>query len=151
MRFSPAGLQKLTQENALKVKFKELPLHPIKPNTRIEPTTLIELFAQIDQRLSNLAISEREELKNALTFEYSYDILKNNFLEGYIPTLLSIKGSSEDFVPLDAAKFFAILLFILKQSDQQAQGQLVSPQEETLLKISTSITSCPSGKHTGRD
>ncbi len=137
------------QENAIlatPITFAQLPKN-------VGPDDVRKLFAALEARLEHMEPQEREAAGQCIqgATESSFQSLQTNFADdAYLNSLLAIpRGKPEETVPADAARFFAIVSFISSQSNIVNPGQLLSPQEEVLLKMSASIQACKKGKSEG--
>ena len=128
-----------------KVAFADLP-------PGIGEDTLNRHFNALHARLSAMdapgAVAAAKYIQDANGI--SFAALRSNFTEDdMIRSLVGVQGAAGDPVPLSAARFFAIMKFISDQSDQIAPGEILSPREDVLLKISASIQNCAAGKADG--
>jgi hypothetical protein len=72
--------------------------------------------------------------------------LLDNYKDSFFETLLSRPREH-----LNRAKFCAILRFIKDQPSDTSETKLISLQTESLLRISSAIRNCPTGKERGID
>ena len=140
----PAVFQASAKEQK-KITFAELP-------PGIGPDTLSGYFAAMEARLSAMDAPEKAAAEKYIqdVNEVSLPLLRSNFTDdATIGSLVRVQGAAGDAVPLSAARFFTIIKFISDQSDQIAPGEILSPREDVLLKISASIRNCAAGKTDG--
>ncbi|HEY5260147.1 MAG TPA: hypothetical protein VIJ46_05805, partial [Rhabdochlamydiaceae bacterium] len=133
----PAVFQASAKEQK-KVTFADLP-------PGIGPNTLSGHFDALQARLSAMDAPEKAAAEKYIqdANEVSLSLLHSNFTaDATIGSLVRVQGAAGDAVPLSAARFFAIIKFISDQSDQIAPGEILSPREDVLLKISASIQNC---------
>ncbi|HEY5234928.1 MAG TPA: hypothetical protein VIJ14_02020 [Rhabdochlamydiaceae bacterium] len=92
---------------------------------------LRKLFAALAARLAQMQPNDRDAVQNYIreTTETSFEALQANFLDdAYLNSLLRHpRGNPEDKAPVDVARFFALMNFILIQSPKVEPGQLLSP------------------------
>lgn len=114
---------------------------------------LEQLFDRLEKRLTALPETERQAVEKYIqeSFTNSIGSLKGNLLgKPLIPSLLlSIKGGPDQPVEASAMQMCMILKMIVNESPLLEKGMLLSPQEELLLRVSTSINACSTGQRDG--
>ena len=141
---NPEGFRKKLAEKP-QVTFKELP-------EEVALEDLSTLFEALEERLNNLNEEGKQRVNNEILnmTEKSLESLKRNFvLDPFLRSRLSIAGSPDDPVPQTVLGFRMILKFIKDQEVELKKGDLLTLQEEVLLKMSASIQNCPTGKAEG--
>ncbi len=140
--------QKVLEDRAkaeVKITFGELP-------KTVTSQTVEELFGALASRVQNLDATLKAEITQYVDGSTGSSItnLRQNFTNDlYINSLLSTTGQSTDPAPKDIQRFYSILNYIKSLSNAIADGELLSPREDALLKISASIQNCSSGKSEG--
>jgi len=123
-------------------------------NTRLESIKASggDLYQRTKSSIGDLNTSQfNVDLPVDKRFEGSFSMLKK-FAENpdILRWLALIPGLKDgDRVPKETACLCAIIRFILDQRDTLEAGELVSPREEALFKISASIQGCTQGTGEG--
>ena len=129
----------------IKVTFEQLP-------NGLSPQFFEQKFQALQTRLESLESAKKSEVIRAIQVSSgaSFDNLFANIVsDAFIKSLATIKGKDTDSVPTDLARFMALVKYLDAQPNEIPAGALLSPQEELLLKMSTSIRACPGGKKEG--
>ncbi|MBM3208661.1 MAG: hypothetical protein FJZ57_08740, partial [Chlamydiae bacterium] len=117
--------------------------------TPLTSADLHSLLQRVNSRIDQLSPEINSQIKELVkeSCGFGLDDLLRNFNDPYLFQLLELTEGSN--IAKEKAFFGAILSFILKQSDEVQEGQLVSNQEMALFKMSSSIQNCPAGKNEG--
>lgn len=110
------------------------------------------LLESFESRVNSLPAAEHTQLEQHVhaMFGESFTTLKDNFLQDdFLRRLLTEEGEAEDSISETAAYMRAILHFLQTQSNTIPEESFLSPQEDSLLRFSSSIRFCPSGKEEG--
>lgn len=124
-------------------KFKELP-------TEVTPTSLHDLFAKLDARLTGEDKAKIEEKILAIRGK-DYEFLKNSLLgtNSILPGLLKRKGKPDERVSETQFELFAIMKALLNASDKLKGDALLTEQEEKLLGLAFIVQNCDTGQGDG--
>lgn len=108
-------------------------------------------FEELDQRLASRLHSHPEiEVKIHNDFALSYSELRQGALGSpFLKNLLSIKVADDEPVPAVVSKLIAIASFLQRLDQECQEGQVLSLQEETFLKVLACIQNCVTGKEEG--
>lgn len=120
----------------------------------VKPNTLKTLFHKLIKRIDKLPKAKRHETKHYIkkSFGRSLKRLTSNMLDkSFMKKLTNVRGKSNDPVQNTVFYFYSILNALLDQSNALIASDLLSPQEEMLLSMSTSIANCPIGQQEGID
>ena len=89
-----------------------------------------------------------KEIKDCYGASFTY-LFNNIVFDPYIQSLEMMSGQLVDVVPVDLARYVAIVKYLYDHEDTPVKGKLLSTQEELLLTLSASIQGCPEGKKEG--
>lgn len=140
--------QKVLEQRAkseVKVTFADLP-------ENVNSETAINLFNKLKERVHLLGEEGKQQISGYVRGSIGAEIssLSANFTaDPYLVSLLSASGQSTDAAPKDVQRFYSILNYIQSLSNSIDDGELLSPREDALVKISASIQGCSSGKSEG--
>ncbi|CCB91152.1 putative uncharacterized protein [Waddlia chondrophila 2032/99] len=126
---------------------------------------LEKLFSSFETRLSRLSSEERNKVwtsgvancvvvNGAITagnVKNAYELLRHTFMGtgGYVNQILKIKGADHQVVPTGYLHVYAVIKYVAACSIEIQSGSGLSSQEETLLRMLSSIQNCATGKSEG--
>ncbi len=118
-------------------------------NVQIHKQTLVNLVDRMMGRINELP--EEEQINISLYVQKMtgscFSMLCENFKDTTMQSFL--EGPMEGQVPFTYAYFVSILRFLLDCDSSVVEGQMLSTQEECILKFSESIQNCRTGKQHG--
>ena len=109
------------------------------------------LFSQLEERLLALSETDRTHAHKYISdcFVENLDKIKEYFMmKSLVKSLGYVKGNATD--PIDSALYYLhTILRVLWKADNKVGKNPLSPREELLLRISTSVNACPTGQRDG--
>ncbi len=132
--------------------------------------TITQLFTDLESRLDRLSGAEQNyaythgvsdcqviddyfdnrRRPSLETAKRNYYLMKRTFLgSSYIRDTLNLRGGATQAVPTGYLHIYAVIKYIMESSKEIQRDSGLTAQEETLLRMVTSIQNCSTGKSEG--